>query len=786
MAQTIPSAPTNLVATAPWYNQIILGWSDVSTNEDGFKIERSTDGSVFSQITQVLPNTVAYRDTLTWPGTTYTYRVRAYNKGGNSGYSPVATIASPTPCETTVIAWGEDTFGSTATPTGLTGVVAADDGALDGLILKSDGTVIGWGENDYGEATPPAGLTGVVAVAAGDYHSLALKGDGTVVGWGYNYSGEASPPAGLTNAVAIDAGGAHSLALKADGTVVGWGYNAYGQASPPPGLTGVVAIGAGYEHSLALKSDGTVVGWGHNQYGQASTPPGLSNIVAIAVGDYHNLALQSDGSIVGWGYSYAGETNTPAGLTGVVAIGAGDYFSMALKSDGTVVGWGYPRATVPPAGLTGILSIGVGFGDCVAVTCAPYAPSGLMATTISSNEIDLVWTNNASTQTGFAIERALDNGSGSPGTWAQVTTVGANVTNYDDTGVMPSTIYWYRVRAYDAEGYSPYCNQASAATPPLAAPSGLVLHILSASQISLTWTDDSTAEDGFSIERAPDNGGAPGTWAQVATVTANITNYTDTGLTEVTKYWYRLRAYNAGGYSGYSNQASGTTQLGAPSNLVAAPVATNQINLSWTDNSNIEDGFRVFREPSSNGQFRVIATLTSNVTTYADTGVVCNTTYYYMVRAYKGEQFNSANSNLADADTSGVDSDGDGTPDCWMMQYFKHPIGQTNDNTLATDDPDGDGFTLLQEYLAGVDPTNPSAAFRILSVAPSGSNSLDVSWTTGIGRTNALQVANGNGYPSVFADLFVVTNTQGIVTNYVDVGAATNSPSRFYRVRLVP
>jgi len=502
MAQTIPSAPTNLVATAPWYNQIILGWSDVSTNEDGFKIERSTDGSVFSQITQVLPNTVAYRDTLTWPGTTYTYRVRAYNKGGNSGYSPVATIASPTPCETTVIAWGEDTFGSTATPTGLTGVVAADDGALDGLILKSDGTVIGWGENDYGEATPPAGLTGVVAVAAGDYHSLALKGDGTVVGWGYNYSGEASPPAGLTNAVAIDAGGAHSLALKADGTVVGWGYNAYGQASPPPGLTGVVAIGAGYEHSLALKSDGTVVGWGHNQYGQASTPPGLSNIVAIAVGDYHNLALQSDGSIVGWGYSYAGETNTPAGLTGVVAIGAGDYFSMALKSDGTVVGWGYPRATVPPAGLTGILSIGVGFGDCVAVTCAPYAPSGLMATTISSNEIDLVWTNNASTQTGFAIERALDNGSGSPGTWAQVTTVGANVTNYDDTGVMPSTIYWYRVRAYDAEGYSPYCNQASAATPPLAAPSGLVLHILSASQISLTWTDDSTAEDGFSIERA--------------------------------------------------------------------------------------------------------------------------------------------------------------------------------------------------------------------------------------------------------------------------------------------
>ena len=93
------------------------------------------------------------------------------------------------------------------------------------LALKADGTVVGWGDNSYGQTNIPAGLTNVVAIAAGDYHSLALKADGTVVGWGDNSYGQTNIPAGLTNVVAIAAGGYHSLALKADGTVVGWGDN---------------------------------------------------------------------------------------------------------------------------------------------------------------------------------------------------------------------------------------------------------------------------------------------------------------------------------------------------------------------------------------------------------------------------------------------------------------------------------------------------------------------------------------------------------------------------------
>ncbi|MDQ7054057.1 MAG: fibronectin type III domain-containing protein [candidate division KSB1 bacterium] len=66
-------------------------------------------------------------------------------------------------------------------------------------------------------------------------------------------------------------------------------------------------------------------------------------------------------------------------------------------------------------------------------------------------------------------------------------------------------------------------------------------------------------------------------------------------------YTYRVRAFNADGNSGYSNEASATTQSqpnppAAPSNLTATAVSTSQIDLSWTDNSNNEDGFKIERK----------------------------------------------------------------------------------------------------------------------------------------------------------------------------------------------
>ena len=82
-------------------------------------------------------------------------------------------------------------------------------------------------------------------------------------------------------------------------------------------------------------------------------------------------------------------------------------------------------------------------------------------------------------------------------------------------------------------------------------------------------------------------------------------------------------------------------------------------------------------------------------------------------------------------------------------------------------------------------------AFRIVSIARQ-SNDMLITWMMGPGATNTLQATVGNGSGGYgtngFTDIFIVTNntTVGTFTNYLDIGAATNTPARYYRARLVP
>ena len=99
----------------------------------------------------------------------------------------------------------------------------------------------------------------------------------------------------------------------------------------------------------------------------------------------------------------------------------------------------------------------------------PTAPSSLTATPVSSSQINLAWADNSSDETGFAIERA-----GNDGVWSPVTTTGANATNYSNTGLAAGTTYQYRVRSVNAAGGSAYTSPASATTPAAPAP---VLHV---------------------------------------------------------------------------------------------------------------------------------------------------------------------------------------------------------------------------------------------------------------------------------------------------------------------
>src|SRR5439155_8331651 len=131
-------------------------------------------------------------------------------------------------------------------------------------------------------------------------------------------------------------------------------------------------------------------------------------------------------------------------------------------------------------------------------------------------------------------------------------------------GLSTVTTYSYRARAYNSGGDSAYSNTATATTlqSPPTAPSNLTATAVSLSQIDLTWADNSSTEDGFKIERC--QGAGCTNFAQIAQVGLGVATYSDLGLSPATIYSYRVRAYNSGGDSAYSNTASATTlALGA-------------------------------------------------------------------------------------------------------------------------------------------------------------------------------------------------------------------------------
>jgi carboxypeptidase T len=97
-----------------------------------------------------------------------------------------------------------------------------------------------------------------------------------------------------------------------------------------------------------------------------------------------------------------------------------------------------------------------------AAPALPTAPSNLLTTSVSRTQVNLYWTDNATNETGFKIERCKG---ATCTTFTQIATVGANVKSYANTGLTRNTTYRYRVRAYNAAGNSAYSNIASATTP---------------------------------------------------------------------------------------------------------------------------------------------------------------------------------------------------------------------------------------------------------------------------------------------------------------------------------
>lgn len=151
-------------------------------------------------------------------------------------------------------------------------------------------------------------------------------------------------------------------------------------------------------------------------------------------------------------------------------------------------------------------------------------------------------------------------------------------------------------------------------------------------QALLTWMDNSSDESGFKVERAPQGSS---TWTVIGSPAANATSFTDTAPLCGQTNRYRIQAYSGNGKSAYTAEAAVIPCLpAAPTLTGATPKAVNAVDLTWTDNSNNEDGFRVERSPNGSSSWTTVATLTANTTSYRDVSAACGLTAYYRVVAY--------------------------------------------------------------------------------------------------------------------------------------------------------
>ena len=193
----------------------------------------------------------------------------------------------------------------------------------------------------------------------------------------------------------------------------------------------------------------------------------------------------------------------------------------------------------------------------IVVNPAPPASPSALTASLSGTLVLLAWQDNSSNETGFSLERCEGAGCTS---FAILATQWPDFPSFSDYGALAGLTYRYRVRSFNAGGYSPYSNIATitVAAGSVAAPTNLTATALTRSSIRLNWTNATASQTEIRVERCRGSGCT--SFAEVAALAGTTTVFTDSGLAAGTTYRYRVRALSALGDSPYSNIAGARTK----------------------------------------------------------------------------------------------------------------------------------------------------------------------------------------------------------------------------------
>jgi hypothetical protein len=208
-----------------------------------------------------------------------------------------------------------------------------------------------------------------------------------------------------------------------------------------------------------------------------------------------------------------------------------------------------------------------------------------------------------------------------------VTLAGAGASSFTDDTVASGHIYSYQVQARNATGLSAPSTMAGVTTG-LQAPTNLTA-IEDGAAIDLAWFNNDPAAIGYIILRSTDGSA----FAQLAKLgTPNASTFGDGSVAPGHNYRYEIEAYNANVASPVSNVAIATLPLSAPSDL-AAVVAANAVELSWTDNDPSASGYLILRSTDGVNYIQIAHVTSANAGSFVDNSVTAGTTYFYEVLA---------------------------------------------------------------------------------------------------------------------------------------------------------